>query len=227
MKLQVAVATIEHATEIARVAADALNAKVEAKSTHVIRTLDAGYTYAALGDGRVVGFVSNFLTRDGQGRSRFELDLLGVAPAWQGRGIGALLVARSMRAARYSEAATIRALVRRDNYPMQRLCARSGLQRSARDSQLWTSLAAQPAGNCDQESSARIIAVDTLTYSGFWLEGALSQGAIDAARKLLRAQPDRSVIGAVVSEQDGRAVDLLRANAFDRIGDFHWWALTL
>ena len=227
MRLQIAQATFDHAPEIARVAAEALNAEVAVKSAHVRRALNAGNTYVALADGRVAGFVSNFTTCDGHGRSRFELDLLGVSPGWQGRGIGARLVERSLRAARQADAKTIRALVRRDNSPMQRISARCGLQRSAGAFQLWVSSAAQPAGNSARDHAARIIAVDTLTYSGYWLEGALSQSAVDAARRLLRAQPDRRVIGAVVSEIDRRAIDLLRANAFDRRGDFHWWSLRL
>lgn len=227
MKLQISVATSSYAPEIARVAAETLDTDVALESAHVKRTLDAGYTYVATAQGTVVGFVSNFKTCDGLGRSRFELDLLGVAPVWQGRGIGARLIERSLRAARQADAMTIRALVRRDNISMQLLCARSGLQRSARAWQLWASQAAQPAGNGARDHAARIIAVDTLTYSGYWLEGALSQPAIDAARDLLRAQPDRRVIGAVIAEQDWSASNLLRANAFDRIGDFHWWALSL
>ena len=227
MKLQIAVAAIEHAPEIARVAAEALAAEVAVESVHVMRTLEAGYTYAALVEGTVVGFVSNFITYDGLGGSRFELDLLGVAPGWQGRGIGARLVERSLRAARLTDARTLRALVRRDNVAMQRICAGSGMRRSARAFQLWVSQALRPAGDCARDHAARIIAVDTLTYAGYWLEGALSQCAIDAARRLLRAQPDRSVVGAVVSEQNRRDLDLLRANEFVQLGEFHWWSLSL
>ena len=227
MKLQIAVATIGRAPEIARVAAEALAAEVASESAHVKRALDAGYTYVAIADGSVAGFVSNFITCDGLGGIRFELDLLGVSPGWQGRGIGARLVERSMRAARLTDARTIRTLVRRDNSPMQRICVRGGLQRSALAVQLWASQSPQPGGNCARDHAARIIAVDTLTYGGFWLEGALSQSAIDVARRLLRAQPARSVIGAVVAEQDRRAIDLLRANAFVCMGEFDWWSLSL
>lgn len=227
MRLQIALATNEHAPEIARVAAKALAAEIAVETAHVKRTLDAGYTYVALVDGWVAGFVSNFTTRDRHGRNRFELDLLGVAPDWQGRGLGARLVERSLRAARQADAATVRALVRSDNRPMQRICSSSGLQRSAVACQLWVSRAVQPAGKSARDHAARIIAVDTLTYSGYWLEDALSQSAIEAARNLLRAYPDRRVIGAVVSEYDRRGIDLLRANAFDCLGEFHWWSLRL
>lgn len=227
MKARIAVATADHTLEIAKVAAAALKVEVNTESRHVQRVLGAGYSFVAIADGKLVGFVSNFTTRDGLRRSRFELDLLGVAPAWQGRGIGARLVERSVQAARETSATEVRALVRRDNLPMRRLCSRSGFQRSEQACQLWVSQANQPAVSCAKTSAARIIAVDTLTYGGYWLEGALKQSAIDAARAMLRDHPDRTEIGAVVPEHNRRAIDLLRANSFDRIGDFHWWTLTL
>lgn len=227
MKVRIVVARNRHAPGIARVAAAALEAKVTADRHHVMRVLDAGCTFVAIAEGEVVGFVSNFTTRDSQNRSRFELDLLGVAPAWRGGGIGARLIGTSLQAARETGAATIRALVRRDNIAMQRICAHSGFQRSPQACQLWVSNVRQPAGNGCPAARARIIAVDTLTYSGFWLEGALSQSAIDEARNMLQAQPDRTDIGAVVAEHDRRAIDLLRSNAFERIGDFNWWSLNL
>ena len=227
MKVQIAVATIAHAPEIANVAAEALTVGIEAESPHVQRVLDAGCTFVAIAEGDIVGFVSCFITRDEQDCGRFELDLLGVAPAWQGRGIGAQLVDTSLQAARESSATTIRALVRCDNMPMQRICARSGLTRSEQAYQLWVNQANQPAGSRASTYAARIIAVDTLTYGGYWLEGELSQSAIDTARTMLWVYPDGSNIGAVVPEQDRGAIDLLRANSFDRFGAFHWWTLRL
>ncbi len=135
----IATATVAHRHGIAAVAAEALAARVEPESYNVQHVLEAGYSFVAIADGNVVGFVSNFTTRDDKVRSRFELDLLGVAPAWQGRGIGAGLVERSIQAARDSKATSLRALVRSNNRPMQRLCSRFGFQRSEQAWQLWVS----------------------------------------------------------------------------------------
>jgi len=223
----IAVATIDHRHGIADVAAEALGAKVVPDSPRVQHVLDAGCAFVALAEGRVVGFVSNFKTRDETGHGRFELDLLGVAPAWQGRGIGSALVERSMQAARCSNATTLRALVRCDNMPMQRICRRCGLQRLQSACQLLLSRAKGSASGCSPEMRARIIAVDTLTYSGYWLEGELSQCAIDAARQLLRAQPGRAQLGTVVPQSDRATIDLLRANSFEVSGDYDWWTLSL
>lgn len=200
---------------------------VKAESARVRRVLGAGHTFLAKADGNIVGFASSFVTPDEHGNARFELDLLGVAPSWQGRGIGARLGERSLHEADETGAATIRALVRRDNMSMRRLCIRLGFRRSEAVHQLWASKTGRPANNCERYSGARIIPVDTLTYGGYWLEGALSQGAIDEARTMLWHQPDRRVAGAVVPEYDRRAIDLLRANSFDRMGEFLWWTLSL
>ena len=227
MKARIAVATVDHSIGIAAVAAEALAANVDVDSPGVARVLDAGNTLVATADGKVVGFVSNFATGDELGRRRFELDLLGVAQAWRGRGIGARLVDCSLRVARASGASTARALVRRDNKPMQRICRRRGLERSARSYQLYVSRAKTPARNCGRHTKARIIAVDTLTYSGYWLEGELSQCAVSVARHLLGAGDGRSLLGAVVPAADRATIELLRANSFERVGDFDWWTLNL
>ncbi len=227
MKTSIAVATTAQAFAIANVAAEALSAHIDAGSPRARRILAACGAFAAIADNQVVGFVSNFITRDARGGRRLELDLLGVSPAWQGRGIGARLVGRSLQLARESEATTVRALVRCDNVAMQRICSRQGFERSVQASQLWISQARKPAAKARGMTAARIIAVETLTYSGYWLEGELSQGAIDDARRLLRAHPERSLIGAVVPESDRIRIDLLRANSFAPMGDFHWWTLRL
>lgn len=227
MKARIAVATVDHRHGIAALAAAALKVRVDAESPRVQRILDSGYTFVAIAEGKVVGFVSNFITRDGLGRRRFELDLLGVAPAWRRRGIGAQLVERSLQVARQSSATNARALVRRDNMPMQRICRRHGFQRSQSAHQLLVSQVRQPARNGSRNTTARIIAVDTLTYSGYWLEGEILQGAIDGAQQLLQDHAGPTQFGAVVPDYDRTTIDLLRANSFDRIGDFDWWTLTL
>lgn len=227
MKVLVAAARREHAQGIATVAAAALFASIDADCPRMQRILDVGSTFVAIAEGQVAGFVSNFITRDARGAERFELDLLAVSPLWQGRGIGARLVRSSLQAARKSGATTIRALVRCKNQPMQRICSRAGFQKSDKTYHLFVSAVARSGFPDSRPSSARIIPVDTLTYSGYWLEGDLCQSTIFAARHLLSENSKRTQIGAVVSEHDRRTAELLLANSFQRIGDFHWWMFRL
>lgn len=227
MKVHIVVARADHRHGIAAVANDALSASIDVESPRVRRVLSGGNTFVAIADDEVAGFVSNFATRDAPGGSRFELDLLAVAPAWQGQGIGGRLVARSLLVASESGASTARALVRCENKPMQSICCRHGFQRSADVYQLFVSEerpAVYPAARANQ---AWIIPVETLTYSGYWLEGGISQSSIDAIRQLLRTHRERAVTGAVVPQSYRTTIDLLRSNSFEPIGEFDWWTLRL
>ncbi len=227
MKVSIDIATPEHAADIALIAAEALSVHIDLNSARVKQLLSEAQTYVAFVDGRVVGFVDSFMTEDAARQRRFELDLLAVSPAAQGRGIGSLLVAKSLSATRQSQAAKIRTLVRCENYPMQRICARYGFERSAHSFQLYVSAAKAIAVAASQVHCARLLSVDTLTYSGFWLEGELSQDAINKGRSALLSRGRNSRMGAVIAAHDTNTIELLRANLFELIGDFDWWSINL
>ena len=227
MKVSIVVATREHTADIALIAAEALSAHIDVDSPRVQQLLSESLTYVAIVDGRVIGFVDCFVTVDAVRQHRFELDLLAVSPAAQGRGVGSLLVAQSLSAAHQSQAAKIRTLVRCENYPMQRICARNGFERSALSFQLYVSAAKAIAADASRDHRARLLPVDTLTYSGIWLEGELSQDAIDEGRSALLSRGRNSRIGAVISAHDTNTIELLRANSFELIGDFDRWSFNL
>jgi hypothetical protein len=73
---------------------------------------------------------------------------------------------------------------------------------------------------------AHLIPVETLSYRGIWMEGILSQDAIDDAHWMAR-QRDASRIGAVISSEEPAVADLLRSNAFVKIGEYDWWTINL
>ncbi|MDE2636675.1 MAG: GNAT family N-acetyltransferase [Chloroflexota bacterium] len=224
MKVMIGRATPEDALALASLAADALATRIDADSPRVRKILNEGLTFVARIDESIVGFASNFFTFDQEGRRRFELDLLAVAPGAQGRGIGGRLVEASLAAARDSKPVLIRTLVRSENWSMQRLCRRHGFTLSPCEYHLFVSVP-RPVARQTQGHQARLIPVETLNYSGIWLEGALSQEALDDAL-WTASQSDRSVIGAVIPSDASHESDLLRANAFNNLGEYNWWTIS-
>ncbi len=221
----------DDAKAMSAIAQAAFGEALEPDPVRLAKVLSQGLNFVALSRGRVVGFVGNFLTRSSSGRLRFELDLLAVAADARGAGIGAALVAASVEAAKTAETDEIRALVASSNQTMQRLCQAGGFERDQTSRALYVLDAPKGLGAGADVSSAllkdaRLTPVYTLTYSGIWLEGEISPGAIDEARE--RAFADgMSRIGAVIPQADSRLAALLLANGFEKVGDFDWWSIRL
>ncbi len=207
---------------IARIIATTFVERIEPKASHLHNNL----VLVAELDGAVIGFAASFLTRSALGETRFELDLLAVDSAVQGRGVGYALVARCIQAASESGADSLRALVRTDNLAMNRICARGKLLRSARPYTLVIAAAKPVNAPATAAHAAHLVPVDTLTYRGIWLEGDISQAAIDQAHHRARDE-QRSRIGALISAEDEHVAALLTRNGFVSVGEFFWWSLKL
>lgn len=223
MKVLIRPATPKDACAIASLAADALATRIDAKSARVRQILNEGLTYVAIDEKAILGLASSFFTFDRDKNRRFELDLLAVAPGARGRGVGGRLVEASLFAAGDSKPALIRTLVRSNNMSMQRLCRRHGFAVLPRKYKLFVAVP-RPVVRKTQQHQAHLIPVDTLNYSGIWLEGELCQEAIDDAL-WTASQSDRSVIGAVIPSDAFHVADLLRVNAFSKVGDYDWWTI--
>ena len=186
--------------------------------------LERPATFAARRAGRAVGFADGFLTVAAGGEGRFELDLLAVHPQARRRGAARQLMLASVAQARRLGAASLRLLVAADNRGMQRLCEGLGFRRAAGGFALF---ARSPAAARRQAAAdAHLIAVETLTYSGIWLEGRISQAAIENA---LAAADARGLmrVGAVVPQGDSAVQERLQSLGFACWGDYDWWSLSL
>ena len=184
--------------------------------------LDSGVILSAKLDGVVVGFAACFCTKSAAGEKRFELDLLAVDEKARGRGVATALTRRCIKEARACGADLIRALVRCDNIGMARACESAGLLRMPGMQTLFVLAAKAPEMSVDSAHVAYLVPVDTLTYRGVWIEGGLSQAAIDAANRLAHEE-SRARIGAVAPVSDGASIQILRRNGFARAGEFDWW----
>ncbi len=207
---------------IARIIASAFGERKEPQVKH----LQCNLVLVAELDGAVIGFAANFPTRSASGEARFELDLLAVDSVARGRGVGFALVASCIQSASASGADSLRALVRADNLAMGRICSRARLLRSAGPYALFIAAAKPVSAWASAAHAAHLVPVDTLTYRGIWLEGDISQAAIDQAQ--LRAQTEqRSRIGALIAAEDEQVAALLTRNGFVSVGAFFWWSLKL
>lgn len=225
MSVQIRIANPDDAGAIGRIALDAGVAAIDADSPRVRRVLAESHTYVATINAVVIGFIGCFFTSHPMGGRRLELDLLAVAQEAQRRGLGGSLIAACIDFAAEAGVRQTRALVRCENAAMRKLCRRHGFAQSPEAFQLQV-VDPRPVATQSRLHEARLIPVETLSYTGIWLEGDLSREAIADAHHLA-AQIDASVIGAVVPSNALETVKLLQAKDFQLIGAYHWWTINL
>ena len=225
MSIQIRWAVADDAPDIAMISRASLDTKMdEARLRHLL-ILRRGFTFVAVLSDRVVGFADYFLTASQDDDIRLELDLLAVHLQARGRGIGRELIHAGIKQAKRLDVASMRALVAVDNHAMQSLCAALGFQPLQDNSALFV---ASPHPTSPHQNNAKsiLIPVETLTYDGIWIEGAVSQAAIDNALFIVHARK-LTTVGAVVPSQDAAAAALFRANHFDCLGKYDWWTFNL
>ncbi len=226
MTVQIRPATCGDGPAIARISRQAFCEAIAQDSPRVQGILREELTFVATIANEVLGFVDNFLTRSAQDEARFELDLLAVAPAARGRGIGGRLVSHSLARARQSAARELRTLVAADNLTMQGICKKHHFTRSDVSYRLYVAEPRPPGAEAGADHGGHLVQVDTLAYSGIWLEGAISQAVVEAGfARAARAGSSR--VGAVISRADRETAALLRACRFEAIGEYHWWTISL
>lgn len=178
--------------------------------------------WVALDSGRVVGFLDGFTTRSQDGVRRWELDLIAVHPDARGRGAAYGLVSAALKAV--ADVDLIRALVRVDNTPMQRVLAQTGFAiADGGPHVLMVADADAGAGGAEGES---LLEVFTLTYSGVWVEGVQDWPRLIAAREQA-ARRGLDVAGAVIPANAAAARNAAQAAGYARIGEYDWWIKTL
>ncbi|HRL10658.1 MAG TPA: GNAT family N-acetyltransferase [Aggregatilineales bacterium] len=178
--------------------------------------------WVALDAGRVVGFLDGFTTRAQDGVRRWELDLIAVHPAAQGRGAARGLVSAALEAVQGVD--LIRALVRVDNTPMQRVMAQTGFAIEESGPHVLMVADADPDAGASEDTS--LLEVVTLTYSGVWVEGAQDLPRLIAARGQA-ARRGLDVAGAVIPADRAAALDAAQAAGYVRIGEYDWWIKAL
>jgi L-amino acid N-acyltransferase YncA len=176
----------------------------------------------------VLGFVSAFLTTDKAGHRRWEVDLIAVRRASQGRGLGQRLIQRVCQDAERHGADLARAAIRVDNVPSQKAFERAGFSTNGERHQLF--LWSPQAGHISDlgQVAVSLLPVDTLIYRGLWIEGLENvspseQRAIVRTARALVTRDGRANTGALIpAEGEYRLAASLRDQAKVQ-GPYYWF----
>lgn len=162
---------------------------VNADSARIARVISLGgrKTYLAKTDSGAVGFVDGFTTTDVDGHTRLELDLLAVLPTAQQQGLGRALVARFLGD---TEVNQVRAVVRQDNTAAAGLFAKYGFEAISDD----VLMIYNGESSADSLLVRLGVRVETLTYSGVWVEPV----GVEMLRACCEQSRRDEVIGALV-----------------------------
>jgi ribosomal protein S18 acetylase RimI-like enzyme len=168
-------------------------------------------------DGTLIGFIDAFMTVSVDGNLRWEIDLLGVHPAYRGRGIAQHLINASVHAGHEQGVDFIRALIHVDNAASTNAFQRCGFVTAQTTRELYIS--DQPAEtSLIPPAAAHLIPVCTLTYSGIWIEDDHSPQSLAAARAI-RAKYDWFIAGVLLP------TGAPPPESFVRVGEYRWWTL--
>lgn len=182
-------------------------------------------TVIAFEDGEAAGFADGFLTLSASGVLRWELDLLAVHPDFRGRGLAPQLIQVNLEAARWTEPKQSRALIQVENSASERSFARCGYVPDDFVSGLYVAIDGKISGHPVVEKGHHLIPVNTLSYSGVWVEGAFSQAGFDAGQ-LVRIKHGWQVAGAVLPVHDHEAITAAEKSGYQFIAHYRYWHLT-
>jgi ribosomal protein S18 acetylase RimI-like enzyme len=188
---------------------------------------------AAEGDD-VAGFVSAFLTMDKDGKRRWEVDLLAVRPASQGRRLGQRLVEAACEDERASDVPIARAAIRTDNIASQKTFENAGFTTDGEIHQLLTWTPTQDNGPIIYGGSVTVVPVDTLTYRGLWLEGLTAynvnaeeqRNAVQMARSIIAWEGRHNTGAMIPAIGSHRLASDLEASS-KMIGEYRWFTKAL
>ncbi len=171
-------------------------------------------TRVAVDGDHILGFVDGFTTLSEDNLCRLEVDLLAVAPVWQGQGIGRELARRLTEAT--ADVDFARALIRIGNLGSQRAFAAAGY--APETSTSWLFVSAAEGRGIDSLDGLHLIPVETFSYAGLWLEGQRTRENLRLARQLEAT----GLVGAVIPAADVAALEP-EMLGYQRVGEYRWW----
>jgi len=184
-------------------------ARVSLESNHVTLIETAS-------DESLIGFVDAFSTISQEGILRWEVDLLGVHPAYRGQGIAQSLIREVVRRGQVFGATTSRALVHVENAASASAFQRCGFTLNSAIRQLFVSDDQPATGSSSLPPETYLLPVTTLTYSGVWVEGVVSPQALRCAQAV-RARYHWMIAGALSVDSH-----MARGTGYHMVGSYRW-----
>jgi GNAT superfamily N-acetyltransferase len=190
-------------------------------------TAAAVVTRLALLDGQPIGLTSCFRTQAADGTPRWELDLLLIDPAQQGRGYSAAVLGDAV-AGRPPDCRLTRALVADGQPARTRMYQRAGFMPAEPPLQLWVrsaQIAGTPRTAPLDGPLPQLIPVTTLLYQGAWLEN-ISDPRQVAAAAALQNQRGWPTLGMLLPAATAWQASAIAAHGFAAVGGYRWWQLS-
>ena len=187
------------------------------------------HTILAIYEGQVVGFVDGFLSLSASGQRRWEVDLLGVEPAYWGQGIGTQLVEAATQAGQEMKAEIARGLVATANIGSQRAFMKAGYRVEERPLNLWVWARDSNQASITSKQlspSSYLIPVVTFNYQGTWLEGEISVASMQAAQAIC-ARLGWAVTGTLIDIEEHVLNEATQALGYFFVNQFQWWHCAL
>ncbi len=169
-----------------------------------------------------IGLTSCFVTLAADLQPRWELDLLLIDPAHQGRGFSAALLQDAL-SLRPPDCRLTRALVADGLAARTRMYRRAGFLPDEPPLQLWIrSLQSAQAGRVDVP--ARLINVTTLLYHGAWLEDVSSPQHL-AAAAAIQDQRSLATLGTLLPADGDYLAAAAARLGYAAVGRYRRWTV--
>ena len=184
-----------------------------------------GITIVAPGDDAIKGFVDCFFTTEQAGLVRLEIDILAVDPASRRQGVASALVYAAEELGQLRAPCTARVVVQANNSQMNGLMGNVGYQASGTHD-LYIKPVVSAVEKADWVLTPGFVRVDTLRYSGIWVETLISEECLQRAEKSSSAL-GLDLVGALIDVQDMSSSSIAKQQGYMEVGVYRYWEKTL
>lgn len=179
-------------------------------------------TTVAVDDQQIVGYLSCFPTMHPGHIVYWEHDQLAVHPNYRRHGIGRTLIALAYETGFVQGNDHHRAWIQINNIGSQAAFRANDFQTDQRIYSLYICLESAPATR-KLSPQTHLIPVQTLSYSGYWLEGDVQPADFATARAWI-SPPERRLVGMMIPASRTDLLTAAKAAMYIEIEHFHrWW----